>query len=73
MLMIGFGGSSTENTYGLALNDSTTAANPSLNGPRTTETKNGSTFMLGIQGFAGVEWFFAPKVSLGAEYTWDYL
>jgi hypothetical protein len=70
MLMIGFGGSSTENTYGLALNDSTTAANPSLNGPRTTETKNGSTFMLGIQGFAGVEWFFAPKVSLGAEYTW---
>jgi hypothetical protein len=26
MLMIGFGGSSTENTYGLALNDSTTAA-----------------------------------------------
>jgi hypothetical protein len=70
MLMIGFGGSSTENTYGLALNDSTTLANPGMATTRTTKVKNGSTFMLGIQGFAGVEWFFAPKVSLGAEYTW---
>lgn len=69
-LMIGFGGSSVENTYGLALNDSTTAANPSMATSRVTKVKNGSTFMLGIQGFAGVEWFFAPKVSLGAEYTW---
>lgn len=70
MLTIAFGGSSTENTYGLALNDSTTAANPTMATTRTTKIKNGSTFGLGIAGFAGVEWFFAPKVSLGAEYTW---
>jgi hypothetical protein len=79
-LIIGFGGSSTETSYGLALNDSTVSANGSdiyaLDGngtgatSRTTEAKNGSTFMLGIAGFVGVEWFFAPKVSLGAEYTW---
>jgi len=37
---------------------------------RTTETKAGSTLGIGLQGFIGVEWFFAPKVSLGAEYTW---
>jgi hypothetical protein len=39
-------------------------------GERTTEMKNGSTFTVGLQGFIGVEWFFAPKVSIGAEYTW---
>ncbi|MCB0410257.1 MAG: hypothetical protein KDD29_08560, partial [Flavobacteriales bacterium] len=35
---------------------------------RQTEDKDGSTFTLGLGGFIGVEWFFAPKVSLGAEY-----
>jgi len=70
MLNIGFGGGKTEYTYGLALGDSSVAANPSLAGTRPTEMKNGSTFELGINGFLGVEWFFAPKVSLGAEYTW---
>lgn len=73
MLMIGFGGSSTENTYGLAYSDSSVTANagnPDFPNGRTTKVKNGSTFMLGISGFAGVEWFFAPKVSLGAEYSW---
>ena len=37
---------------------------------RQTEQVNASKFTLGLQGFIGVEWFFAPKVSLGAEYTW---
>lgn len=73
MMNIGFGGGKTTNTYGLAYSDSSvTVANAALgfvNG-RTLETKAGSTFQLGIAGFIGVEWFFAPKVSLGAEYTW---
>lgn len=69
-LLIGFGGGSTENTYGLALGDSSVNANPSLSGTRITKQTAGSTFMLGINGFLGVEWFFAPKVSLGAEYGW---
>lgn len=79
MVMIGFGGSSTTFDYGHTFSDATggatwtdfnTMTTVSGNGPRTTEMKNGSTFMLGLQGFIGVEWFFAPKVSLGAEYTW---
>ncbi|MCB9363019.1 MAG: hypothetical protein H6587_00470 [Flavobacteriales bacterium] len=73
MFNIGFGGSKTTNSYGLAYSDSSvTVANAALgfvNG-RTLETKAGSSFNLGIAGFIGVEWFFAPKVSLGAEYTW---
>ncbi|KJS07162.1 MAG: hypothetical protein VR77_01960 [Flavobacteriales bacterium BRH_c54] len=79
MIMIGFGGSSTTYDYGHGFSDDvvatwtdnfTAGTTTTSNGPRTTEMKNGSTFMLGLQGFIGVEWFFAPKVSLGAEYTW---
>lgn len=36
----------------------------------TTERKSGSTFSLGLNAFAGVEWFCAPKISLSGEYTW---
>jgi hypothetical protein len=85
-LMIGFGGGSSETTYGLAYSAATTISetsgnvvnyidenNPGLGvygSPRTTATTAPSSFTLGLNGFIGVEWFFAPKVSLGAEYTW---
>lgn len=76
-LMIGFGGGSSEYTYGLAYSAASTISETSGNvtnagygGPRTTASTAASSFMLGINGFIGVEWFFAPKVSLGAEYTW---
>ncbi|MCC7232768.1 MAG: hypothetical protein IT242_07490 [Bacteroidia bacterium] len=39
-------------------------------GSRATEEKAGSTFGFGVRGFIGVEYFFAPKLSLGAEYGW---
>lgn len=39
-------------------------------GQRVTERKAGSTFAFALRGFVGVEWFIAPKVSLGAEYGW---
>jgi hypothetical protein len=35
-----------------------------------TEDKNGSTFGIGVRGFVGVEYFFAPKMSLGGEFGW---
>ncbi len=38
---------------------------------RVTEAKSGSTFGLAVGGFAGVEYFFAPKMSLGAEIGWN--
>lgn len=35
-----------------------------------TEKKVGSTFGFGVRGFAGVEYFFAPKISIGGEFGW---
>ncbi|MFM7015156.1 MAG: hypothetical protein ACKOX3_02405, partial [Bacteroidota bacterium] len=36
----------------------------------TAENKAGSTFDLNIRGFIGVEYFFAPKMSLSGEFGW---
>ena len=37
---------------------------------RTTEVANASSIVFGLQGFIGVEYFFAPKMSVGAEIAW---
>lgn len=60
---IGFGNSKTTNEYGNAISVDNQVS-------RTTESKNGSVFSLGLRGFVGVEWFCAPKISLSGEYTW---
>ena len=39
-------------------------------GSRPTESKFGSSFGLALFGFAGVEWFAAPKLSIGGEMSW---
>ena len=71
MVMISIGSSSTENTFGNSLddqfNDDFPAPVADDETTRTTETSAGSTFGLMLGGFAGVEYFFAPKMSLGAE------
>lgn len=69
MAMISLGTFSTENTFGVSTQDAFNN-DPNFAGQRTTETKNGSTFGLALGGFAGVEYFFAPKISLGAEVAW---
>jgi hypothetical protein len=64
--MIGFGSdTTTKNTFLKAL--STTDG---VGTSQTSEFKGGSMFGFGLQGFIGVEYFFAPKMSLSAEYTW---
>lgn len=35
---------------------------------RVTEDKSGSSFLAGARGFVGVEYFFAPKISIGGEF-----
>ena len=35
-----------------------------------TENNRGGTFAIGVGGFAGVEYFFAPKMSIGGEVMW---
>ena len=61
-ILISFGSSSTEWDYAVPLSNT----NP---GSRILETSE-SSFGFGLRGFIGVEWFIAPKVSLGAEYGW---
>jgi hypothetical protein len=39
----------------------------------TTTDKAGSSLTLGLQGFIGVEYFLAPKVALGGEFTWGFM
>lgn len=39
-------------------------------GGRTISDKPGSMFGISAQGFIGFEYFFMPKISVGAEYTW---
>lgn len=40
------------------------------NAARTTQTKSGMTFGIGVRGFIGAEYFIFPKISVGAEYGW---
>lgn len=37
---------------------------------RMLEVNNGSTFGAGLGGFIGVEYFIAPKFSIGGEFSW---
>ncbi|MCB0794514.1 MAG: hypothetical protein KDB88_07225 [Flavobacteriales bacterium] len=61
---VGIAGQKQTFEYGNALGEFET---------RTTEIKQGGAFMIGLNAFAGVEWFCAPKVSLGAEYAWGLM
>lgn len=63
------------NTYELAL-DSTNLANGYVTNNRVLSSKGntstglGTTFGFGLRGFVGAEYFFAPKISVSAEYGW---
>ena len=63
MFNVGFGSSKTTYEYGNALSNDNPVS-------RDTEVKNGGTFSIGLNAFAGIEWFCAPKISLSGEYTW---
>jgi hypothetical protein len=62
---VGFGGG--KNTYEFAKDGD--ATNQGLVN-RTTEFKKSGTFLFGVRGFVGAEYFFAPKISVAAEYGW---
>lgn len=68
---LGLSSGKTTYEYGNALSATNTSHSNSFGqGAGVTEAKNASTFGLGINGFIGVEWFAAPKLSLSGEYTW---
>jgi len=39
---------------------------------RITEVVNGTSVAYGLEGFIGVEYFFAPKICLGGEFNWGF-
>ena len=71
MALISLGSKTTSYTYGNSLSATYQAHNSQFGqGAGVTENKQGSTFGLDLGGFAGVEYFFAPKISVGAEIMW---
>ena len=48
---------------------SVTGSGPATTG-RVTSDKLGTSFQFGVRGFAGVEYFVLPKISLGGEFGW---
>lgn len=56
------GGGSTESTYSQPL--------PTVAMSHVTKNESGSTMDIGLNGFIGAEYFFAPKMSVSAEYGW---
>ncbi|MFM7054774.1 MAG: hypothetical protein ACKOX7_08535 [Bacteroidota bacterium] len=55
---------------GLSGAKTTYSYNGNASAGSTLEEKAGSTFGLAIRGFIGVEYFFAPKMSISGEYGW---
>lgn len=76
-LLLGFSGGKTVNTWGVELNNAN-LTNGYANGdgspltPRVLKDKDGFGMEIGLRGFAGVEYFFAPKISIGAEFGWGF-
>lgn len=65
--LFSLGSNSVETSYGQNLSATFD------NGGAVRNLEYSSTdFALGLRAFAGVEWFIAPKVSLGAEYGWGF-
>lgn len=76
-LVLGFNNTKTSYEYGNAMSaDFNGGALISHNfgsnlpafGTRVTEDKSGASFLVGARGFIGVEYFFAPKISIGGEF-----
>lgn len=81
--LLGFAGGQKKYTYGNAFDInynspmSTTdfsTSSSAYSSSRVLENNTGTMFLFGVRGFAGVEYFIAPKLSLGGEmgYTLGY-
>ncbi len=63
-----YGNAMSTTTFGATTTDFNTMTS-SFTNSRMTEQSSG-TFGLGLRGVIGIEYFFAPKISIGAEYGW---
>jgi hypothetical protein len=81
---IGFNSNSSTYTYGNPITPATpnvaftiwnpnsvTVQSTTFGSSRTLETSSGTSVSFGVTGFVGAEYFFAPKMSLGAEFGYS--
>lgn len=69
------------NTHGMLNQAPTTTTTFFMNGGglsspqgvRLTNEKDGSLYAVGVRPFAGIEYFFAPKISIGSEFGWSLM
>ncbi|MDD4575136.1 MAG: hypothetical protein PHI36_01790 [Bacteroidales bacterium] len=68
--LLGLSNSGTSNKYDIEMNQETVVTNGWVAPVRTLSTSTGNAISFGVRGFVGVEYFFAPKMSIGGEFGW---
>lgn len=72
-VFLGFASSGTTNKYEIEYNQTAADSGYIASGSsRTLSDKNGLSITFGLRGFAGVEYFVLPKISIGAEFGWGF-
>lgn len=76
-VLLGLMSNSIHNTWAVTMNTES-VTNGYTNGDgspivgRILDQKSGMAIGFGLRGFAGVEYFFAPKISIAAEFGWGF-
>lgn len=76
--MVGFSSLKDKYSYGNAISQdfqipaATDFGNNIVGNGRKTEEKFGNSVIFGVRGFIGVEYFFAPKMSIGGEFGYSF-
>jgi len=67
--ILGYGGTTSNTEYGWNYTSKAQELNVIADGTeRVTATTSGAFVSIGLRGFAGVEWFATPQISISAEY-----
>lgn len=70
-LLLALNASSIRYNYEIAFNEAAQSAGfISVGSSRVLSQNNGTSITAGLRGFAGVEYFVFPKISIGAEFGW---
>lgn len=70
-VLIGLGNTTTKNSYEIEYNQEAQDSGViGLGSNRVLSNKSGTSLTFGVRGFAGVEYFVLPKISIGAEFGW---
>lgn len=72
-VLVGINSTTTKNQYEIAYDVTSETAGYMVAGDsRVLSDKSGMALSLGLRGFIGIEYFVAPKISVGAEFGWGF-